>query len=159
MRGRGRLKDVDEDGIASHYCVVKDMSRLVSSQASKKKEKKYVCDFCLKVFGSQKLLDDHVEYCSKHNAVNTAMPKPGRNTLKFKNIQNSVECPLKIYADFESFLEPMDRKHGKTRLYQQHVPSRRRFFHGPGDICKRSTRLVDPNQYESNKGDIMVRKM
>ena len=39
------LKDLDEDGIVSHYCVVKDMSRLVSSQASKKKEKKYVCDF------------------------------------------------------------------------------------------------------------------
>ena len=99
------------------------MSRLVSFQASKKNEKKYVCDFCLNMFGSQELLDDHTEYCSKHDAVNTVMPKPGRNTLKFKNIQNSVECPMKIYADFESFLEPMDRKHGETKLYQRHVPS------------------------------------
>ena len=39
---------------------------------SKKKERKYVCDFCLNVFGSQALLDDHTEYCSKHDAVNTA---------------------------------------------------------------------------------------
>ena len=117
------LKDVDEDGIVSHYCVVKDMSRLVSSQASKKKEKKYVCDFCLNMFGSQELLDDHTEYCSKHDAVNTVMSKPERNTLKFKNIQNSVECPVQIYADFESFLEPIDRKHGETKLYPRHVPS------------------------------------
>ena len=99
------------------------MSRLVTSQASKKKEKKYVCDFCLNMFGSQELLDDHTEYCSKHNAVNTVMPKPGKNILKFKNIQNFVECPVKIYADFESFLEPMDRKHGETKPYQRHVPS------------------------------------
>ena len=31
--------------------------------------------------------------------------------------------PVKIYADFESFLEPIDRKHGETKLYQRHVPS------------------------------------
>ena len=113
----------NENGTESHYCVVKNMSALVSSQASKKKEKKYVCDFCLNMFGSQELLDDHTEYCSKHNAVSTVMPKPGRNILKFKNIQNSVECPVKTYADFESFLEPIDRKHGETKLYQRHVPS------------------------------------
>ena len=98
------------------------MLRLVSSQASKK-EKKYVCDFCLNMFGSQELLDDHTEYCSKHDAVNVVMLKPGRNVLKLKNIQNSVECPVKIYADFESFVEPIDRKHGETKLYQRHVPS------------------------------------
>ena len=103
--------------------MVKDMSALVSSQASKKKDKKYVCDFCLNMFGSQKLLDDHTEYCSKHDAVNTVMPKPGRNILKFKNIQNFVECPIRFTCDFESFLEPIDRRHGETKLYQRHVPS------------------------------------
>ena len=67
------------------------MSALVGSQASKKKGKKYVCDFCLNMFGSQELLNDHTEYCSKDDAVNAVMPKPARNILKFKNIQNSVE--------------------------------------------------------------------
>ena len=108
----------NEDGTASHYCVMKNMSALVGAQVSAEKEKKYVCDFCLNVFGSQTLLDDHVEYCLKHDAVNAIMPKPARSILKFKNIQNSVECPIKICADFESFLEPIDRKHGKTQLYQ-----------------------------------------
>ena len=55
--------------------------------------------------------------------MNTVMPKPARSILKFKNIQNSVECPVKIYANIESFLEPIDRKHGETKLYQRHVPS------------------------------------
>ena len=86
--------------------MVKNMSALVGSQVSAKKEKKYVCDVCLNVFGSQKLLDNHTEYCSKHDAVNATMPKPARSILKFKNVQNSVECPIKIYADFENFLEP-----------------------------------------------------
>ena len=91
------------------------------------------------MFGSQELLDDCTEYCSKHDAVNTVMPKPMRNTLKFKNIQNSLECPVKIYADFESLLEPMDRKHGETKIISaarslgllllRRLP-RKRFFHG-----------------------------
>ena len=74
-------------------------------------------------FSSQKVPDDHTEYCSKHNAVNTILPKPGKNILKFKNIQNYVECPIKIYADFESFLKPINKTLGETKLYQQHIPS------------------------------------
>ena len=98
-----------EDGNASRYCVVKSMSALVSSQVSKK-EKKYVCDFCLCPYGAQDLLDARTEYCSKHDAVNTVMPVRGRNILKFKNIQNTIECPI-------------DEVGGETRLHQRHVPS------------------------------------
>lgn len=46
-----------------------------------------------------------------------------RNTLKFKNLQNMVECPIKIMLDFESFLEKSDKVSGKTELYQVHKPS------------------------------------
>ena len=112
-----------DDGKGSHYCVIKDMSRLVSSQVSKKKAKKYVCDYCLNSFGAEDLLGKHVEYCSKHDAVNVTMPTPGKNTLKFKNIQNMVECPIKIIFDFESFLVKSDKVSGKTELYQVHKPS------------------------------------
>ena len=113
----------NEDGTKSHYDVVKSTSRLVSSQVSKNEKKKYVCDFCLNPFGKEDLLDKHVEYCSKHDAVNVVMPEPGRNILKFENIQNSVKCPIKIYCDLESFLKAIDKMSGKTKLYQQHVPS------------------------------------
>ena len=113
----------NEDGTNSHYCVIRSMSRLVSSQINKKKAKKYVCDFCLNAFGNEDLLNEHVKYCSKHDAVNVVMPNLKNNFLRFKNIQNSIECPIKIYADFESFLKPIDEKHGETKLYQQHEPS------------------------------------
>ena len=112
-----------KDGQNSHYCVVKNMSRLVASQVSSKKAKKFVCDYCLNCFGTEDLLSKHEEYCSKHDAVNTILPKPGDNILKFKNIQNQVMCPIKIIADFESFLETTDVAHGKTKLFQKHTPS------------------------------------
>lgn len=112
-------------GSNNHYCVIKgdSMSRLISSQVSKKEHKKFVCDFCLCSFGSQDLLDRHTEYCSKHDAVNTIFPKPRENILKFKNIQNCIECPIKVYCDFESFLTHINKMHGKTRLYQKDTPS------------------------------------
>ena len=99
------------------------MSRLVSSQTSKKKAKKYMCDYCLNPFGSEELLKKHLEYCSEHDAVRVRMPTNGRNTLKFKHIQNMVECPIKIMFDFESFLEKSDKVSGNTELYQIHKPS------------------------------------
>ena len=98
------------------------MSRLVSSQVSKKEHKKYVCDHCLNSFGTEDL-SKHEEYCSKYDAVNTILLEPGKNILKFKNLQNQVMCPIKIIADFESFLETTDVTHGKTKLFQKHVPS------------------------------------
>ena len=76
-----------EDGESSHYCPINNMSGLVGSQASKKKTKKYVCDYCLNYFGSETLLTKHTEYCSKHDAVNTVLPTPGKNNkLEFRSI-------------------------------------------------------------------------
>ena len=142
----------NEDETESHYCVVKNMSALVGAQVSAKKEKKYVCDFCLNVSGSQELLDDHTEYCSKHDAVNAIMPKPARSILKFKKVQNSVECPAKIYADFESFLEPIDKKHGETKLYQRHVPSAFCFY----VVSRVEGFSMDPITYVSQSEDDQV---
>ena len=79
-----------EDGKRWHYGVVKSMSRLVSMQKSKKKVKKFVCDYCVNVFGSEEVLEKHLEYCSEHDAVRVKMPAVGRNTLKFRNIQNII---------------------------------------------------------------------
>ena len=112
-----------EDGKKSHYCVVKSMSRLVSMQKSKKKAKKFVCDYCVNVFRSEEVLKKHLVYCSEHDAVKVKMPTVGRNILKFKNIQNMIECPVKIMFDFESFLKKSDKVSGNMELYQKHKPS------------------------------------
>ena len=96
----------------------------IGGQLSKNKTKRHVCDYCLNYFGSEDLLIKHTKYCSKHEAVNAIFPERGKNDeLKFKHVQNCVECPIKIYADFESFLKPINKTHGKTILYQKHTPS------------------------------------
>ena len=108
----------------SHYCTVKSMSRLISSQTSKHKGTlRYVCDYCLNYFTSQKVLDKHTGSCSKYKAVKTEYPKPGKNILKFKNIQNCLECPIKIFFDNESILRNIDETRGNTKLHQRHVMS------------------------------------
>ena len=111
------------DATRSVGCFFKSMSRLVSSQLRNHHGKIYVCDYCLNALGNEDFLLKHEEYCSKHDAVNTILPEPGDNTLKFKNYQNGIECPIKIYADFESILETINKTSGKTKLYQRHVPS------------------------------------
>ena len=82
-----------------------------------------MCDYCLNHFGRQDLLDKHEESCSKYEAVKTEYPQPGENILKFKNIQNCLECPIKFYFDTESILKPIDETRGKTKLCQRHVMS------------------------------------
>ena len=146
----------NEDGTESHYCVIRSMSRLVSSQISKEKAKKYICDFCLNAFGNEDLLNEHVKYCSKHDAVNVVMPKPEFNdTLKFKNIQNSIECPVKLYADLESFLESIDEMRGETKLYQKHVPSTFSFY----VVSRVEDFSMDPVTYTSQNKNDQVNKI
>ena len=72
----------NKDG-ESHYCVITNMSGLISSQVSKHKGTVYVCDYCLNYFGSQKALDKHTESCSKHKGLNTKFPEPGENFFGF----------------------------------------------------------------------------
>ena len=69
-----RLMLIEKDGV-QHYCLVKNVSRLLSSQVSKHKEKSYFCDRCLNPFWCEQSLNKHLEYCKKHKAVKIEMPK------------------------------------------------------------------------------------
>lgn len=116
------------NGSTSHYCLIKSLSRLLSSQESKTKETRYYCRMCLKGFCSEESLKNHQEYCKEHEAVRVVLPEPGKNILKFKNYNNSMRVPFIIYADFESFIKPINTcqpnpiksYHNK---YQKHIPS------------------------------------
>ena len=70
-----------------HYCLVKNLSRLLLSQVSKAKRKEYFCTRCFNPFGSQEVLFKHLEYCKEYNEVELNMPKEG-TILKFKTITN-----------------------------------------------------------------------
>ena len=124
-----RLMLIEKDGV-KHYCLVKNQSRLLSSQVSKHNGKNYFCDRCLNPFCCEKSLNKHLEYCSNYEGVEIEMPKEG-TILKFKNYYKSEKVPFVVYADFECFIKPIqscdpeknnDEK-SYTKQYQKHEPS------------------------------------
>ena len=116
-----------KDGEKSHYCLVKNISALLSSQINNHKGTRYYCLNCFNSFKSPDSLDKHKEYCYNNECVKISMPPP--NTfLKFKNFRYSEKAPFVIYADFESFIKPMDScdpnpNLSYTKKYQKHKPS------------------------------------
>ena len=116
---------IKEEGV-NHYCLVKNVSRLLSSQVSKHDGKKYFCKRCLNPFSSQKALDKHEEYCGNHEAVKINMPEKG-TMLKFKNYHRGEKVPFIIYADFESCIKSihtcdLNPENSYTKQYQKHEP-------------------------------------
>ena len=110
-----------------HYCVKKSLSRLLTSQVSKHKEKHYFCLGCLNSFASQESLSKHQEYCGEYEAVKIEMPKKG-TMLKFKNHHRSEKVLFIIYADFELYIKPLhlcepNPEGSYTNQYQKHEPS------------------------------------
>ena len=110
----------------NHYYLIKDLSRLLSSQVSKHHGKKYFCKRCLNPFNNQKALDKHKEYCSNNEAVKIIMPEKG-TMLKFKNYHRGEKVPFVIYADFESCIKSIDTcdpnpENSYTKQYQKHEP-------------------------------------
>ena len=108
-----------------HYSVVKNMSRLISTQLSNNYHKKYFCTRCLNAFGSEKTLQTHLEYCQNHDHQHHVYPEPDKNDVVYFNQYHKLhKIPFVVYADFESFIEPIDNKIGKgTVQYQKHTPS------------------------------------
>ena len=116
-----------EKGGVSHYCLINEFSRLVSSQVSKHKEKSYICDNCLNPFPKEESLNKHKEYCSTNECIKINMPKKEKSILKFKNYCNSEKVPFIIYADMESLLNPIQScepnlQSSYTKKYQNHQP-------------------------------------
>ena len=110
-----------------HYCIIKSMSRLLSSQSSTDEHTLHYCPRCINHFTTQEKLATHKEYCSAHEAVTIEMPGEG-TTLSFKNYNRSMRVPFIVYADFESFIKPIDTcgpnpENSYTKQYQKHTPS------------------------------------
>ena len=96
-----------KDGDNSHYCFVKNISALLSSQINKHKGTCNICLNCFNGFNTQHSLNKHKEYCYNNECVKINMPPPG-SFLEFKNFVHSEKAPFAIYADFESLIKPLD---------------------------------------------------
>ena len=117
---------IEEEGV-KHYCLVKNFSRLLSSQVSNHNGERHFCLRCLNHFWCQESLNKHQEYCGNYEAVKIELPKKG-TMLKFKNYHRSEKVPFLIYADFESYNKPMQScepspESSYTKQYQKHEPS------------------------------------
>ncbi|XP_068084002.1 uncharacterized protein [Anabrus simplex] len=97
-----------EDGEISHYCWIKNLSRLVCSQLSKHDGKKWLCDGCLQYFQNEDLLNRHSK--QDCNQVCTFLPTPEKAILKFESYNKQMEVPFVIYTDFEAVLKPCSLK-------------------------------------------------
>ena len=115
------------EGEKSHYCLVKDLSRLTTSQITKHHGKLYYCLNCLIGYDTEEKLNKHKEYCSEKESIKITMPPP-ETYLNFKNHVHREKAPLAIYADFESILKPItdkenpDNNTSYTNKYQKHEP-------------------------------------
>ena len=115
-----------KDGEKSHYCLVKNISALLSSQINSNDHKRYFCLNCFNGFNTPDSLNKHKEYCYNNECVKIVMPPPG-TYLRFKNFPNSEKAPFAIYVDFESLIKPMDNcdpdpNKSYTKKYQKHEP-------------------------------------
>ena len=111
----------------NHYCVVKNLSRLLSSQHSKHKEKRHFCLRCHNGFNTPKSLRAHQDMCLKQKTQTIVYANPG-DTEKFRNYERLHDVPFVVYADFECFVKPLETEkknpsESYTIKYQSHVPS------------------------------------
>lgn len=116
-----------KDGNRSHYCWIKDLSRLLHSQLSKRLCRKWVCDRCLQYFGTEILLTTHEEDCKLFDAVKIELPRMDNKWLRFKNVMNKERHPFVVYADFEALTYPIDTCQPDPTIsftleYQNHIP-------------------------------------
>ena len=86
-----------------HYIVIKSLSRLLSSQNTKRKAKEHFCMNCLQGFKEESSRDEHIGYCKNNESVHIEMPHKNP-TVEYSDGQFQFKVPFIIYADLESIL-------------------------------------------------------
>lgn len=88
----------------THFCWIKDLSKLIASDVSTSKWKLHICDRCLHFFYSEDKLKKHSIDCENQNSCKLTLPSSNKKWITFKNNQNQLEVPFIVYADIESIL-------------------------------------------------------
>ena len=70
---------------------------------TKNKNKKWFCRSCLQCFSSKNVLTNHKKHCLCINGAQYVKLEKGM--IEFKNYRRQLNCPFKIYCDFECNLE------------------------------------------------------
>ena len=115
------------DEVKQHYCLIKNLSRFISSKLTKHLGTVEICRSCLNHFPDKKKLKNHEEYCFQNETVKIEMPKEG-SSISFVHHNRSIKVPFVFYADFEAFTKEIQTTQQNdqvsfTQKYQHHQPS------------------------------------
>lgn len=80
--------------IRSHYCWIRNLPRLTSSQVSKHNGKFDLCDRCLNHFYNKKALDSHRPACFEQNICQIEMPTEEKKDNPIQTFSKSTRSPL-----------------------------------------------------------------
>ena len=129
--------------IESHYVLIKDISRLLSTNQSQHGHKSCVCRRCLYMTADNTLFINHERDCSGLNSGSDAtpvrMPTKGEDDVcRFTGVEKQMEAPWCVYADFEAINKPIDNKTGAgTHHTSEHTPISARYL-----ITRRTNAIV-----------------
>ena len=99
----------------THFALIKNFSRLASSQVTGGKTERFFCKRCLNSFPRVESLEKHKEICGEFAAAKVELPG---GKCFFKNWERMMHIPVVGYADFESILKPL---RGKDKTHE-HIP-------------------------------------
>ena len=106
------LLRIDHDDVFNHYVLIKDYSRLMSSQTNNHREKG---------FQQETLVTNHItKGCLANEVQSTQMPEENEK-MQFKNHYKKLKAPYVIYGDFECLTAHSNE--GIKGTYQCHKPS------------------------------------
>ena len=91
----------------SHFCWIRNLSRLVRSQLTRKHASIQVCDRCLQTFTTVERLRAHEQDCSEIGPVRVVLPTVRNNILSFTSFEKKMTVPFVVYIDFEAVLLPV----------------------------------------------------
>ena len=84
-----------------------------------------ICVFVVSgISQTEETLAKHQRLCTREDFMSVVHVLPAPDTeqahIKFRHFRNTFQAPFVIYADFESILEPMERRVKQTLFNQQH---------------------------------------
>ena len=116
-----------------HYVAIKSLSRLLSKQNSKHKEKQYFCMNWLQGFSEERSKNEHIGYCKDNESVRIEIPHKNP-IVQYSDGQFQFKVLFIMYADFESTLEPIQGPGNNPRISSTRGVN----IHTPSGWCVRS---------------------
>ncbi|XP_025271320.1 uncharacterized protein LOC112639960 [Camponotus floridanus] len=112
-----------EDNAVGHFAYIRNLSRLIGSQLSKRQHSTHVCDRCMHYFRTSEKLSAHSEDCGKLNDCAIVLPGEDDRWLEFDHSRKE-RIPFAVYADLECALKRKEKDKGgrtkNTRIVQHH---------------------------------------